>query len=70
MKDFVKKYFSTRQKKNWQESLKNGEKNGFHKPENPFPPAGMKDFVEKYSSTRQKINWQESLKNGAKNGFR
>ena len=28
--------------------------NGFHYPEDPFPPAGMKDFVEKYFSTRQK----------------
>ena len=29
-------------------------KNGFHKPENPFPPAGMKYFVEKYFSARRK----------------
>ena len=28
--------------------------NGFHYPENPFPPARMKDFVEKYFPSRRK----------------
>ena len=34
MKDFIEKDVSTRRKNYWQESLKSGEKIGFHKPEN------------------------------------
>ena len=30
------------------------KENGFHKPENSIPLAGMKEFVEKNRSTRQK----------------
>ena len=46
MKDFVEKYFSTRRKRNWQESLRNGKK--------WFPLAG-----KSISSSRNKISLAE-----------
>ena len=42
MKDFVEKYFSTRQKKTDKNLWKMEKKNGFHYTENPFPQARIR----------------------------
>ena len=52
MKDFVEEDASNRQEKkyDWQESLKNGEKNDFHEPESQLSTSNNEVFLLKLFS--------------------
>ena len=66
----VYKYVSIRQN-HWQESLKMGEKKGFHQPENQFPVAGMRILFKNWiSSSRKKSpNKKNAVSSRQKIGF-